>query len=79
MMSPESMGALSGAVPTGLSSPSPITPRRSNAPVKTDSRVKRSAPGTKLAPRLTNVSPPAHADRTRGKKVPHPGIASGGS
>lgn len=72
MPSAESMGALTGAIPTGLS---PVSPRQNNAPTRTH-RVSKSAPGTKLAPRIANVNPPPHVDRTRGKKVAQNGIAT---
>jgi hypothetical protein len=72
MPSAESMAALSGAVPMG-----PAMPARPRTPVPTRHHVvSRSAPGTKLAPRIANVNPPPHIDRTRGKKVAQNGIAT---
>jgi hypothetical protein len=72
MPSAESMQALSGAVPTG-----PAMPARTRAPSPTKThRVSQSAPGTKLAPGVGNVSPPPHVNRMRGKSVPINGIAT---
>lgn len=75
MPSAESMGALTGAIPTGLSpSAMPAQPR---TPARTKThRMSQSAAGTKLAPRIANVNPPPHVDRTRGKKVAQNGIAT---
>lgn len=69
------LGPLMPATPTGLSAPSPVVPRKSNVPTR-HGTVSKSAPGTKLAPRVMNVNPPPHVDRTVGKPLPQKGIAT---